>query len=408
MMGPLSRIMGMPRRGGRARLTLPQNLVNPQHTLLEDFETDLSEWSESTYAQVDIDAVNVRNGTQALKLTATDVGRTAYIEKVVNWDMSEATNLRFTLYATDVSLLDSFVFNLYTGATAYFQRSIPLAQFFNRWNTVEIVRSQWTANGGADWANPVIKIRMTIKSDADTSAAVSYDYMTAGAAGMPAVLVMFDDNRESIYQHAWPYLRARRIRATHYVHTNSVDTAGYCSLVQLAQMYAAGWDIGNHTMSHTEFDTLTQEQIEGELSGAEAALNAWGFSRAARHVSYPSGIATDTSDAAMLATGMLTGRSTRPRGERLPLGQRLMVQGYSVSTQSLASMSALLDTAVSRGQVFPFFVHNLVEADPTDYDWTIGDFQAFIDYIVTLNLPCLTISDLYNLQSGPVSIPRAV
>lgn len=66
--------------------------------------------------------------------------------------------------------------------------------------------------------------------------------------------------------------------------------SGYCTLPQLKEMYAYGWDMANHTMNHATLKDLKDTAaIEKEIGDAEDWLNANGFTKASNILAYPYG-----------------------------------------------------------------------------------------------------------------------
>jgi peptidoglycan/xylan/chitin deacetylase (PgdA/CDA1 family) len=223
----------------------------------------------------------------------------------------------------------------------------------------------------------------------------------------PLVLITHDlDQAEShtIYSKSFAYLQPRNIKATAYVQTNLMETGSIPSNAQLQEMNAAGWDIGNHSITHPLFTALTQAQIEAELSGAQAALEAIGLTRASKHVAYPSGQYDADTWAAMTATGMLTGRTVSPSTQSYPtnlyeIGYLLWLENSTPIT--LAAAKAAIDTAKAGNYVFFLLLHHFTE-------WAEADFQALVDYIIAQHVQPITIDELYRLNTGNITVTRPV
>ncbi len=97
---------------------------------------------------------------------------------------------------------------------------------------------------------------------------------TKRGAAIPdrTVAITIDDAAASVYQNAWPILRARKIPFTLFVTTDDVDrnNAGYMTWDQLRELHDSGLvTIGNHTKSHPHLPQLTAQQIAQEIIGAE-------------------------------------------------------------------------------------------------------------------------------------------
>jgi peptidoglycan/xylan/chitin deacetylase (PgdA/CDA1 family) len=212
-----------------------------------------------------------------------------------------------------------------------------------------------------------------------------------------AVLVTFDDAITTEYTQGFTYLQSIGMRATLFVITSLIDTAGYWTSTQLGEAYAAGWDLSNHTSDHTYFVTSgsTQGQMETKLSAAQSALDGWGFTRASRHVAYPGGEHNATSDAAMTATGMLSGRTVQNGNFYIPGLNRKEINSRVLNPSfSLASAIAEVADAITNEKVCCLCVHGLVASGAIGSEWTISDFRALMDYINGTGVSVLTISEL--------------
>ena len=69
-------------------------------------------------------------------------------------------------------------------------------------------------------------------------------------------------------------MSAHNVRGTGYIPTNLVGSTGQATWAQLQQMFAAGWTIGNQTMSNVDLTTLDYAGQVAELSAHRSALDA--------------------------------------------------------------------------------------------------------------------------------------
>jgi peptidoglycan/xylan/chitin deacetylase (PgdA/CDA1 family) len=91
--------------------------------------------------------------------------------------------------------------------------------------------------------------------------------------GVAATAVTFDDGHETHYRHAFPELRARRMRATFFVVTDRVGAPGYVTWDQLREMAADGMSIQSHTASHPYLSELDKSAVLEELQRSRARLD---------------------------------------------------------------------------------------------------------------------------------------
>lgn len=107
--------------------------------------------------------------------------------------------------------------------------------------------------------------------------ALGYRFVTSSEVpGLPenarTVSLEFDDGFEEVYRLAFPVLRALGVRATVYPILDLIGQPGHMTAAQLAELRAAGWEVGSHTRSHADLTDLTPASLERELEPAAAAL----------------------------------------------------------------------------------------------------------------------------------------
>lgn len=66
------------------------------------------------------------------------------------------------------------------------------------------------------------------------------------------IVITFDDGYLDLYQNAYPILRQFGFTATAFIIANTVDTRGNLSSEQLRELIRQGWEIGSHSMHHTD------------------------------------------------------------------------------------------------------------------------------------------------------------
>lgn len=72
-----------------------------------------------------------------------------------------------------------------------------------------------------------------------------------GALPARPVILTFDDGYRDVYENAYPILQRYGFFATFYIIGETVNTRGNLSTNELLELIAGGWEIGSHSMSHT-------------------------------------------------------------------------------------------------------------------------------------------------------------
>lgn len=124
-----------------------------------------------------------------------------------------------------------------------------------------------------------------------------------GERELPArpVVITFDDGLADFAEHAWPALRARDLVATHYVVAGAVGgraewLAAMCggeappmlTGEQIRQLDAEGCEIGAHSLTHPELDTLRRRGIADEVELSRRELSTV-LRKPVRSFAYPHG-----------------------------------------------------------------------------------------------------------------------
>lgn len=104
-----------------------------------------------------------------------------------------------------------------------------------------------------------------------------------GAPG-PArpILLTFDDGYQNFYEHAFPALAARGLRATMFLISGRVgadpgtrfrdERAAYLVQSEVREMEAAGIEFQSHSVSHRNLKTLSDPEALAELTASREAL----------------------------------------------------------------------------------------------------------------------------------------
>lgn len=390
----------------RIGASLPRNLlaIDPQ-ALLEDFEA-VGDWTAGGGCALAANTSQYFSGAQSIQMT-TASGTKGTMTKTVALNLYSLLNVRFWFHTPDLTKISSvgIVLGQNAAVTVAFEKYLGYGSPVNvRASHLQVNRADWTV-WSADWANDIIRLRFSITPQAGQVAVGSFDYCTAGVIGAACAFVSFDDEHESVYEHAYPHMAANGQRGTIYTITDLVGNANKMTWTELQALDAAGWDIGNHTRDHTNLTTLTYAEQLAELQDAQDALDAQGLGAHADQVAYPYGAYNDDTLAAMAAAGMQTGRTVENAApDILPFANpyRLQVYCYLTSTLSLAQAKAKVDVAKAAGAILSVLGHILVVSGPGANEWAIQDFRDLMDYIRDEGILCVTANDLYDLQSAAV------
>lgn len=400
---------------GNRYITLPKNLLSTQHVLIEGFET-LGDWTAGGSAILAADTTHFREGTQGLKITpASPTTGNALKTYSSGIDLSNIDCIQIAVYLTPFNsalAFDIFLGNEVDSWTNYttLRFTTGISTWGDDWMVYEILKTD-TPVGGAgsfSWNNLIKRIRIDVPPRTAYDPIATFDWLTAGAKQQGSILLAFDDVDQSIYTLAYLAMRQRKIRGTCYVYTDGIGTGNFMTSYQLLDLNNNGWDIANHTKTHTDLTTLTQAEQETEFTEAKSVLDGLGLTKASNAVAFPGGAYNADTKLAMTATGMVTGRTVKDGYVIIPKSDNQVLWARNVTyTTTLAAAKAWVDRITARGETSIFVFHKITQGELAAGDWAYSDFVEFLDYINNNHIPAITISELYRLQSGQINIPRA-
>lgn len=388
----------------------PPNLITNAGTQISALDST-GDWTFTGAGSQTVNTSLVREGLGSLQLTATAPGDRAAIDKTVTLDMSSMARggqVRFWVHLAGdwQTTLAEVKLRFATSTSSFEYRLSSLDGMHQGWNLITAGSGDFVAGAGASWSSLIVGVRFEVWPVAGQSASVCLDGLRCGVYASPVVVMSFDDGLMSVYSKAYPIMAARGLKGTAYIVSNDVINDTNMSLDELHALYAAGWDIANHTVTHPDdLSLLTTEQIAGELAGCANYLIENGMPRAAFDVAYPGGVCTSAVLEAMAATGMRTGRLVTYRPLALPLDEPTMLGASATDPSALtpAQIKARIDQAVRNGGVIQLLFHDIVPAvvDPT-YELSEATFTSICDYLVAHHIPALTVSELQGLSRPDV------
>ena len=87
------------------------------------------------------------------------------------------------------------------------------------------------------------------------------------------IILTFDDGGETVFTNALPILQKYGFTGSAYIVHNYVGINAYMNTEQIRTLYAAGWEIGSHSLSHVDLTVRTDRQID-EIVDSRTKLQA--------------------------------------------------------------------------------------------------------------------------------------
>lgn len=378
-----------------------------EDVVLDEFDATTGWSSQLGTGTIELNEVQKKSSTGSVKMTTPAAGTNMTIIKQFSLGLTSELHLKLWMYLhSEVNTFSQVILFARQDADSNFSMEFTPSDgiiFKDTW--VRLTKPVWQVTGTPSWANiESLRIRI-VKPDGSTCIA-SFDLMVSASDIKPACLITFDNGIDSVFTKAYPILKAKKMIATAYIQADKINVNGHMTPTQLQELNANKWDLGNHTITHADLTTLTQQQCEDELNGCKDALNALGLTRASLHVAYPQGTENATVLAAMTAFGAKTGRKIGNQGSTFDAYWPYQIRAYYIQTvNTVAEVKGWIDTALANNFTPILLFHNIVDANPAPvYQWTTADFTEIINYIETLGLQTLTIDEYYRLYSGAITV----
>jgi peptidoglycan/xylan/chitin deacetylase (PgdA/CDA1 family) len=164
-----------------------------------------------------------------------------------------------------------------------------------------------------------------------------YSVMTlqTPAPAKPIVLT-FDDNTADFATHVVPVLQQYGFKATQFAVSGWVNNPGYLTSAQLQSLAAQGYDIQNHTQTHTDLSTMTYAGAYAEVNNADSFITSV-TGKKPEFLAYPYGRTDATAQTALQDVGVkmaftVAAGKTTPADNFLALNRLMIVSSETLSS----------------------------------------------------------------------------
>lgn len=346
---------------------------------------------------------DTRYGSTPCLLLTSAVNTASFMDLTLNASLSG--RLQFLVYfdvydagtGSNSRTLSVFASND-SGYAAYFTKGILVRP---GWNLITLGKLTQIASGTEDagwavgagsptWSSNMVRIRIRMEAVAGTATRVYVRNITQTGYWKPKVVFGFDDGFSSVYTDAFPTLEAYGFKGTLYVIGSKVGTSGYMTEAQIQELYDAGWDICNHTLSHQQnvLPTASEAAIRSEILANEEYLVKKGWTRRSchKHFAAPYGetIFTEAETYRDVARELcLTTRGTleRPQAPFIDDTVNISCMAPDGSTETLQNQYDRIKTAIGCGGIINFLFHEIVTPANTSLKWTPTNFTALVKHI---------------------------
>ena len=192
-------------------------------------------------------------------------------------------------------------------------------------------------------------------------------YLEDPAKNKASILFTFDDGSIDNLTNAAPILAKAGFRGTAYITREKAEqywSTGIMNDEQLDIIYNQyGWDLANHTLTHTSLGLQDSENSLRLLLQEYLQNQNWllqqGFNRAAYHVAYPYGFYTPELIDIIQDIGVKSARTVEYGFETIPITDFYQLKTISVKSDNIDIIKSRIDEAIENNYTLILLLHGV-------------------------------------------------
>jgi len=256
------------------------------------------------------------------------------------------------------------------------------------------MRAPWLQCHRLRFLVPIATVAALIAPGAGANAGPAPAIPAAAAAAAkrattaPTVVTIQFDDTYADQLRALPLLRARGMAATFYVNSGYVGARGHLSSADLHALFAAGNEIGGHTVHHANLTRVAAATARREVCADRNALLAAGFP--VTSFAYPFGSFHASTERVARACGYNSARGISGVSNRGPFGETMPPRNhYATRTPPIPLSSTRLsvlkrfvtDAEAHHGGWVQFIFHRVCTGPCGIYSITLANLTALLDFL---------------------------
>lgn len=224
--------------------------------------------------------------------------------------------------------------------------------------------------------------------------------LTAAAFDRAYVTLTFDDGRRSTYDVGLPIVEAAGYNSTHFIISGRMTPQfpGYIQPHEVRDIDTRGHEVGAHTRTHANLPTLTRAQMEHEIAGSKADLDALGI-RPVTSLAYPYGAYNQTVIDVARSSGFSAARTTQ--GGTNPITEDpYTLRRVAGDNATLASLRAEIDAAIDQKSWLIFTFHDITSTTGS-YNTSPETLRGVVNYLKEKGVAVITMRQGTALLESP-------
>jgi peptidoglycan/xylan/chitin deacetylase (PgdA/CDA1 family) len=352
--------------------------------------------------------------------------REGYTE-IMSWtnlNSSRTSQGQFVDYSTPISLIqnldsiylefDSVNSNNVSWISVYFSTDSEHNNFFYYDITPEVTinnnhviirKDQFSIGQGNPSWNNIRYFRIAFQAKQGTTFSFESKKLSTFNSISPMITLWFDDGWEDNFTNAFQITTRidPTIRGAVGIVGSLVGTDRYLSKDQIRRLRAGGWEIVNHSYSHPDLTTLTDEEIKREIElnfNIVSDFDAFG----GYHFVVPYSSVNDRVLKIIKETS-LSARHVPQASDRFPF-DRYNLGFFEVTNEtSFQDVREYIDNAIQNNLWIGLLFHRIEDPSDDRYSYGTQEFEQLIYYLRYRknDIRIVTPSEAFNLAGIPIN-----
>lgn len=214
-------------------------------------------------------------------------------------------------------------------------------------------------------------------------------------SGGGIVSLSFDDGTSSFYQNALPELLSHNFLASENIVNDWIGQPGYMTASQISEINKDGIQIGSHSLTHPYLTSLSDSDLQNEVSGSKSTFLSLGFTPISTFI-YPYGDFDGRVENVVMSAGYYGARAT-DLGFNTRNSDPYALRTENVeSNTTLAQVKTWIDEAAQNKTWLILAFHDVSDTPVDIYTITPAILQGILDYLTQTNAHVATTEYVLN------------
>lgn len=203
----------------------------------------------------------------------------------------------------------------------------------------------------------------------------TYDYT-------PICSLWFDDGDRSQYENAFAIMKNAGLTGDIALITGRSEDGNHLTISEIHDLVNNGWEVTNHTHNHKNLTTLSQDEIDYEVSTGRDFLKINGSPIGAEYAVIPFDSRTQRVVTAINKYAKIA-RNNDDHMNTMPVIDPYTLGSFEVQQEvTLAQVKAKIDKAIS-DKTWLILLFHIIDDNDQQYHWLTENFSEVIDYLVS-------------------------